>query len=57
MNRKPDVIRAMVITFVIGLAISGLTSLQDKHTDQAADSLPIISLDDTIAAWEKPADQ
>ena len=55
MNRKPDVIRAMVITFVIGLAISGLTSLRDDGTQRAANAEPYISLDDTLASWEQPS--
>lgn len=28
MHRKPDIIRAIVLIFVVGLAVTGFTSLQ-----------------------------
>lgn len=35
MTRKPDIIRAVVIVFVIGLAVTGLTSLQASQDERS----------------------
>ncbi|MDX1458310.1 MAG: hypothetical protein R3276_12040 [Marinobacter sp.] len=32
MQRKPDIIRAIVVIFVIGLAVTGITSLQASES-------------------------
>lgn len=37
MNRKPDTIRAMVLIFAIGLAVSAFTSLQASESDRRVD--------------------
>ncbi len=45
MNRKPDVIRALVVVFAVGLMISGLTTLAASDSNAAAGSgadLPFI---------------
>ncbi|WP_165495669.1 hypothetical protein [Marinobacter halodurans] len=39
MERKPDVIRALVFLFVIGLAVTGLTSLQASEPKSRAVSM------------------
>lgn len=41
MERKPDVIRALVVAFVIGLVVSGVTSLQasDERESTVASSV------------------
>ncbi len=31
MNRKPDIIRAIVVIFAVGLVITGFTSLQPQE--------------------------
>ncbi|MDX1756854.1 MAG: hypothetical protein R3175_12395 [Marinobacter sp.] len=33
MQGKPDTIRALVVVFVIGLAVTGITSLQASEND------------------------
>lgn len=38
MNRKPDVIRALVVVFSVGLMISGLTTLAASDSNAAAGS-------------------
>lgn len=40
MTRKPDIIRAVVIVFVIGLAVTGLTSLQASQDDRSSVQTP-----------------
>lgn len=34
MERKPDVIRALVFVFALGLAVTGFTTLQASESDQ-----------------------
>ncbi|SDX31039.1 hypothetical protein [Marinobacter mobilis] len=34
MNRKPDTIRAIVLVFAIGLAVTAFTSLQASESDR-----------------------
>ncbi len=41
MERKPDVIRAVLLIFAIGLAISGFTSIRTQ--DDRASVAPIVS--------------
>jgi hypothetical protein len=36
MDRKPDIIRAVVLVFAIGLVISGFTSIQASEDDRRA---------------------
>lgn len=41
MNRKPDVIRALVVVFAVGLLISGITTLaasENRAGDRAAEA-------------------
>ncbi|SFM64517.1 hypothetical protein [Marinobacter zhejiangensis] len=41
MHRKPDIIRAIVLIFAIGLAVTGFTSLQASENDRRASNEPI----------------
>lgn len=41
MERKPDVIRAVLLIFAIGLVISGFTSI--RTADDGAATAPVIS--------------
>lgn len=41
MRRKPDMIRTVVLLFVVGLAITGLTSLQASEDSQRAEPATI----------------
>ncbi|WP_166263326.1 hypothetical protein [Marinobacter caseinilyticus] len=47
MERKPDMIRAVVLIFFIGLAITGLTSIQfsddDRQVSEPAADAPLVS--------------
>lgn len=36
MDRKPDIIRAVVLVFAIGLVITGFTSIQAPEDDKRA---------------------
>ncbi|KPQ02980.1 hypothetical protein [Marinobacter sp. HL-58] len=38
MGRKPDIIRAVVLIFAVGLVITGITSLQASEDEPAARS-------------------
>lgn len=40
MGGKPDIIRAIVLIFAIGLVITGFTSLQASEGDRAARDVP-----------------
>lgn len=46
MHRKPDIIRAIILIFAVGLAVTGFTSLQasenDKRPAQAASAAGVI---------------
>lgn len=41
MERKPDVIRAVLLIFAIGLVISGVTSIQ--ASDEGVSPTPVVS--------------
>ncbi|MDX1633331.1 MAG: hypothetical protein R3280_01715 [Marinobacter sp.] len=41
MERKPDVIRAVLLVFAIGLAISGFTSI--RTSEEGVSAAPVVS--------------
>jgi|AntRauTorcE11898_2_1112593.scaffolds.fasta_scaffold17328_2 uncharacterized membrane protein len=43
MNRKPDIIRAIVIIFAVGLVITGFTSMMSTDSGFSAVSSAVIS--------------
>lgn len=52
MNRRPDVIRTLVMVFAVGLLISGITSLaasDNRSEPSAAQMLGVITTPGTIA--------
>ncbi|AZT85231.1 hypothetical protein EHN06_17665 [Marinobacter sp. NP-4(2019)] len=38
MERKPDILRAIVLVFAVGLVITGITSLQASEEKQGANA-------------------
>lgn len=44
MNRKPDVIRALVVVFTVGLMISGLTTLAASDSNAAGSGADLSSI-------------
>ncbi|HET8850375.1 MAG TPA: hypothetical protein VFM78_10900 [Marinobacter sp.] len=42
MGGKPDIIRAIVLIFAVGLVITGFTSIQASENDRAERQVPAI---------------
>lgn len=43
MNRKPDIIRAIVLVFAVGLVITGFTSMQSPDSGASAVASALVS--------------
>lgn len=43
MERKPDILRALVLIFAVGLVITGFTSLQASEEKQGANARAVAS--------------
>ena len=43
MDRKPDIIRAIVLIFAVGLVITGFTSIQASEEKRSFRDVPITS--------------
>lgn len=50
MDRKPDIIRAIVLIFAVGLVVTGFTSIQASEDKRADRQAPLTS-------FIQPADQ